>query len=44
MSRPTGGPGAYHMVHAQRHLENHCNEPGNSSIEQRENDKKESNT
>ena len=40
MSRPTDGQGAYHAVHAQRHLEKCCDEPGRSSIEQRANDKK----
>ena len=40
MPRPTDGPGAYHVAHEQRHLENHCNQPGRYSIEQRTNDKK----
>ena len=39
MSRPTDGPGACRMVHAQMHLENHCNKPGRSSKEQRANDR-----
>ena len=33
LSRPTDGPGDYHAVHAERHLEKNFNERGSSSIE-----------
>ena len=32
--KPGGGGGSYHDTHASRHLENHCNEVGNNSIQE----------
>ena len=34
-SKPGGGGGSYHAAHAARHLENHCDESGHLSIQQR---------
>ena len=39
ISRPTEGPGAFHAVCTQRHLEKCCNELGHSSIAKRANEK-----
>ena len=33
--KPRSGSGSYHAAHAARHLENHCNEAGRSSMQQR---------
>ena len=34
-SKPRAGARSYHAVHAARHLENHCNEAGRASTQQR---------
>ena len=33
--KPRGGCGSYHVEHTARHLENHCDEVGRLSIQQR---------
>ena len=34
-SKPGSGEGVYHALRAATHLENHCNESGRASMEQR---------
>ena len=40
-NKPRGGGGSYHAAHANRHLENHCDEEDSNSIQEHLIEKKE---